>query len=210
MNRPPPPADEMRSLRIGGMVDAAFDVSVDDLAGMTRKEITADFHCVAGWSHRDLRWEGVSFRSFYEDTIAPRIKPGVRVTHLLLSAADGYAATLLLEDACADDVLLADRLGGAPLTPGHGAPLRLLSPSQYGYKSVKHLIAIELHTSEPRERHARLLMEIGLSAVRAHPRGRVALEERHRHLPAWAVRWSYRNVIHPFIGLRSRLPRRNG
>jgi hypothetical protein len=39
----------------------------------------------------------------------------MRLSHLLFLGADGYKATLLLEDACAEDVMLADRLGGAPL-----------------------------------------------------------------------------------------------
>jgi DMSO/TMAO reductase YedYZ molybdopterin-dependent catalytic subunit len=181
----------------------ALEVRVGELADMERKQITADFHCVAGWSYRGLRWGGVPFGSFYQATIAPRIPPDVGVSHVLFRGADGYKATLLLEDACADNVLLADRLEGAPLTGEHGAPVRLVSPSQYGYKSVKHLMAIELHASEPRELPGRLFPRLTLGAIRAHPRGRVAMEERHRYLPAWAVRWPYRNLFYP---LAARLP----
>jgi DMSO/TMAO reductase YedYZ molybdopterin-dependent catalytic subunit len=208
MGRATPPIGS--SIRIGGEVEMPFDVDVAELAGMEREHLTADFHCVAGWSYRGLHWDGVRFGTFYDEVIAPRIRRDTYVTHLLFRGADGFESALLLEDACAGNVLLADRLGGAPLSAKHGAPVRLVSPSQYGYKSVKHLVAIELHSREPRERHARLLPDLALSAVRAHPRARVAMEERHRYLPGWAVRWPYRNVAFPFLGLLARLPKRNG
>jgi DMSO/TMAO reductase YedYZ molybdopterin-dependent catalytic subunit len=155
VRRPVPP--RASSIRIGGDIDVAFDIRVSDLAGMPREEITADFHCVAGWSCRDLRWDGVRFATFYDAVIAPRVPAGVQVNHVLFRGGDGYEAALLLEDACVDNVLLADQLDGAPLTGAHGAPVRLVSPSQYGHKSVKHLNAIEVHAHEPRERDARLL-----------------------------------------------------
>ena len=202
-----PPVVE--SIRVDGEVDMAFDVRMAELASMPREQMTADFHCVAGWSFRDLCWEGVRFRTFYEAVIAARIPPGTRVSHVLLRGADGFEGALLLEDACADNVLLADRLGGAPLTAKHGAPVRLVSPSQYGYKSVKHLTAIELHSREPRERHARLRAHVVLSVVRGHPRARVAMEERHRYVPGRVVRWPYRNLAYPLIGLLRRLPQRD-
>ena len=53
-----------------------------------------------------------------------------------------------IEDALAEDVLIAERLNGRPLDSDHGAPARLVSPNQYGYVNTKHLCAIELHTAE--------------------------------------------------------------
>jgi DMSO/TMAO reductase YedYZ molybdopterin-dependent catalytic subunit len=50
---------------------------------------------------------------------------------------------LLLSDLLAAEVLLADILDGLPLSMEHGAPLRLVAPAHYGYKSVKHLSGIE-------------------------------------------------------------------
>jgi DMSO/TMAO reductase YedYZ molybdopterin-dependent catalytic subunit len=35
--------------------------------------------------------------------------------------------------------LLVYELGGKPLTPGHGAPLRLAKPIKYGYKQIKQI-----------------------------------------------------------------------
>jgi DMSO/TMAO reductase YedYZ molybdopterin-dependent catalytic subunit len=87
------------------------------------------------------------------------------------------------EDATADDVLLATHVNGAPLDARHGAPLRLVSPHQFGYKSVKHLVSIDFRADEP------------TTMSKEHLRARVAFEERHPRLPNWAVRNPYRLLI---------------
>jgi len=170
-----------------------------DIGKLRRKQVTADFHCVAGWSARDVRWGGVPLRPFYETVILPHVKSGAEISHLLLIGADGWKADVLMEDAMAPDVLLADRLDGAPIREEHGAPLRFVSPAQYGYKNVKHLVRIELHDHDPNDLPGALGPRMALLGVRAHPRGRVALEERHRYVPAWALRGVYRNVIYPMV-----------
>ena len=68
---------------------------------------------------------------------------------------DGYGSALTVEDALADDVLIADRLDGAPLTGDHGAPVRLVSSKQYGYMNTKHLCRLVLHTASPPARATR-------------------------------------------------------
>ena len=193
--RPPSvPADPR--IEIDGAVTAPFAVAAADLAGLPRREVTADFHCVSGWSATGLRWEGVSFTDFYADLVRPRLAGGAEVSHLVVEGRDGYRSVLTIEDALAEDVLLADRLDGRPLGGDHGAPVRLLSPSQYGFISTKHLCRIELHTAEPRVRyHPSLRAHLGLQLVKPHPRARVAMEERHRYLPSWLVRPVYRGVI---------------
>lgn len=119
---------------------------------------------------------------------------------------------VVLEDLLGDDVLLADRLDGRPLDGSHGAPLRLVSPSQYAYISAKQLCAIELHTTEPQENFhggsalSRALMVRPLFS--RHPRSRVWQEERSGALPAWLVRPVYRRLIPPLLFL-SRLGARD-
>jgi DMSO/TMAO reductase YedYZ molybdopterin-dependent catalytic subunit len=193
--RPPDvPADPM--IEICGPVVEPVSVAVDQLAQRPRRELTADFHCVSGWTAVGLRWEGVSFADLYDDLVRPRLAEGAEVTHLVLEGLDGYRSVLTLEDALGPDVVLADRLHGRPLDSDHGAPVRLVSPTQYGYISTKHLRRIEVHTSEPRIRyHSSLRAHLGLQLVKPHPRARVAAEERHRHLPAWLLRPVYRRLI---------------
>jgi hypothetical protein len=59
---------------------------------------------------------------------------------------DGYGTCIALEVLLGADVLLADRLNGAPLSPEHGAPVRLVAPSLYGYKNIKHVSLVRLRS----------------------------------------------------------------
>ncbi len=190
LSRPAPPVPANPVINIRGAVTEAFDVPLGTLATLPRRELTADFHCVTGWSATNLRWEGVSFATVYRRLIEPALRPGASVTHVVCRGLDGYRSVLSIEDALADDVLLADRLDGRPLSGDHGAPARLISPKQYGYVSVKHLCRIEIHTAEPKGIHKSVLRLLG-----PHPRARVWEEERHRYLPAWLVRRPYRASI---------------
>ena len=57
---------------------------------------------------------------------------------------------MAIEDAVAEDVLLvAERLDGRPLDSDHGAPVRLVSPNQYGFVSTKHLCRIDVRSADP-------------------------------------------------------------
>jgi DMSO/TMAO reductase YedYZ molybdopterin-dependent catalytic subunit len=183
------------------VVTEAFDVPLATLAALPRQELTADFHCVAGWSATDLRWEGVPFEAFYRTVIEPAVEPGVEITHVVFRGLDGYRSLLLIGDAMADGVLVADRLDGRPLDGDHGAPVRLVSPAQYGYKSTKHLCRIEVHAGEPK-RQRWTLVESWL--LRSHPRARVAEAERHGLVPGWVVRPVYRAIKAPLLALTAR------
>lgn len=127
------------------------------------------------------------------------VEPALEATHLRACGRDGYRAVLVLEDGLGDDVLIADRLDGDPLPLEHGGPWRLVSASQYGYKSVKHLCRIELHSREPSDRHTRSISGLALTALGEHPRGRVWQEESHRYVPARSVRWAYGSLAHPVV-----------
>ncbi|MGI8795342.1 MAG: molybdopterin-dependent oxidoreductase [Acidimicrobiia bacterium] len=140
-------------IEISGAVAKSFAVPLAALATLPRRELTADFHCVAGWSATHLRWEGVAFETFYRMIIEPSVQPDTSVTHLVFEGLDGYRSIVSIEDALADDVLIAERLNGSPLDADHGAPARLVSPNQYGFVSTKHLCHIELHTAEPTENY---------------------------------------------------------
>jgi DMSO/TMAO reductase YedYZ molybdopterin-dependent catalytic subunit len=191
-------------IRVEGAVARRLEVPLSRLAELTRRTIIADFHCVAGWTAQDLHWSGVTFRTFYEMVIAPEAIPEPGVSHVLFRGADGYRSALTLEDAFQDDVLLADRLGEAALNSDHGAPVRLVSPKQYGYKSTKYLCCIELHTREQNDGHERAVPAFLLALLGPHPRARVLEEERHRYLPAWLVRRVYRSFIRSITGVARR------
>ena len=135
LSTPPPPVPADPAITVRGAVTEAFDLPLTALADLPRRELTADFHCVAGWSATDLRWEGVTFATFYRAHVEPALPAGTTITHVTFRGLDGYGAVLRLEDALADDVLIAEHLDGEPLDPDHGAPVRLVSPQQYGYRT---------------------------------------------------------------------------
>lgn len=184
----------------GEPLTSPVDLPVASLAELPRTEVTAHLHCVAGWSAADLRWEGVSFETFFRRIVEPALVPGTAVTHVVFAGLDGYRSVVLLEDALADDVLLAERLDGRPLGADHGAPVRLVSPRQYGYISTKHLCRIEVHSREPRAPRGSL---VTTRLLESHPRARVWEEERHGSLPGWLVRPVYRALKAPLLRLCS-------
>lgn len=193
---------------------SSFSVALTDLTQQCpRREQVSDLHCVAGWSAVGLRWQGVPFADFWRHYVEPALPSGVAVTHVVLVGLDGYRIVVALEDLLAGDVLLADGLDGRPLGGDHGAPLRLVSPSQYAYVSAKHLCRIELHTSEPEESFhggsalSRALMVRPLFS--RHSRSRVWHEERNGALPARVVRPVYRALTPPLRWL-NRLGARDG
>ncbi|MBA3310253.1 MAG: molybdopterin-dependent oxidoreductase [Nocardioidaceae bacterium] len=204
LSRPAPAVPTDPVIEIRGVVTEAFDVPLGTLATLPRRELIADFHCVAGWSATDLRWEGVSFETVYRTLIEPALPPETPVTHVVFRGLDGWRSVVSIEDALADDVLIAERLDGRPLDGDHGAPARLVSPSQYGYVSTKHLCRIEVHSAEPKGTHASVLRQLPLRLLSAHPRARVWREERHRYLPPWSVRRVYRATIAPIAYLSGR------
>lgn len=204
-HHPPPAIPREPSIEIGGAVSTPFDVPLRELERLPRREVTADFHCVAGWTATGLRWEGVPVETFFREVIAPAVPYGTTVTHLVFRGLDGYQSVVEIGDALDTDVLLADRLDGQPLDTDHGAPIRLVSPQQYGFISTKHLCRIEAHTSEPHVRyHRSLATDLGLRLVWPHRRARVWQEERHRFLPAWSVRRIYRQLIAPIKAASAR------
>ncbi|HYP45023.1 MAG TPA: molybdopterin-dependent oxidoreductase [Propionibacteriaceae bacterium] len=196
LEHPPPEVPEGMIIEISGELTRRVALSPAELSGLPRREVPADLHCVAGWSAVGLTWQGVPFADFFRLVVEPALAVGARVQYLVFVGLDGFRSIVALEDALADNVLLADRLDGQPLTAEHGAPVRLVSPDQYGYVSTKHLCRIELYRSEPTGfYHPTKSIQRALRTVRPHGRARVWEEERHRYLPSWLARRVYRRLV---------------
>ena len=184
--RRPPPLPAEPAIVVTGAVDRELRLPLHEaLPRAQPMEVTADFHCVTTWTTRGLRWGGRSFRSFWHDVVVPECEPAADAQCIVVEGLDGTRAVLLLEDALAPDVVLADRLDGEPLDIAHGAPLRLVSPQQYGYKNVKHVHRIEVHRTPPPSRYG----------PKEHLRARVALEERHSSIAPHLLRGVYRALV---------------
>ncbi|GGP15106.1 molybdopterin-dependent oxidoreductase [Nonomuraea glycinis] len=110
----------------------------DEFERLPRTSVTADFHCVTKFSMMDLRWRGVT-----PATILEAVPPAAGVRHVMIWAEYGYSANLRTSDFTAPGTLLATAFGDEPLTAEHGAPLRLIVPHLYAWKSVKWVRAIE-------------------------------------------------------------------
>jgi DMSO/TMAO reductase YedYZ molybdopterin-dependent catalytic subunit len=182
-----------RTDRIELHVEGAVGTSMDAgplLAALPRVEQVCDFHCVTTWSKRAVRWGGVRFADFYREIAIAQADASPQASFVVLRGQDGARTSLPLDDLLAADVVLADRLDGRPLPLAHGAPLRLVAPAHYGYKSVKHLHRIEFRRDGSGWRPTGW-------RVMQHPRGRVAYEERSEFLPGWLLRFVYRPFIAP-------------
>lgn len=191
LGAPPPQLPPSHTIEVSGPLDGPLSLTLTDLADIGEVEREENFHCVAGWSATGLRWTGVPFAEVYHKLIAPRLNGEPTITHLTFRGYDDHTAILRLADALADDALLATGLHGKPLTAEHGAPVRLVSPRQYGYMNTKHLSEIGLHTRKPRETGDVLTRYI----LPSHDRARVWEEERHPWFPSLVVRPIYHRIM---------------
>lgn len=182
-----PTTTETATIQIVGDVNRPVEVSAE-LTRIVRIEQRSDFHCVTTWTRRGLEWGGIRFSDFYRQIVVPHAVPHPNASFVVLHGQDGARASLPLEDLLAPDVLLADRLNGQPLSIAHGAPLRLVAPAHYGYKSVKHINRIGFWRSSANYRPVGFRFMI-------HPRARVAYEERGQWVPGWLLRYLYRPLV---------------
>jgi DMSO/TMAO reductase YedYZ molybdopterin-dependent catalytic subunit len=118
------------TLTIDDEVEKPLTLRWSDFLSLPSVVRVTDFHCVEGWSVLGNKWEGVAFKTIAEMVgLKPSAKYG------FFTCADGYTTSLQLTDLFDDDVLLAYRLNDKPLEPENGAPLRLIVPKKYAYKS---------------------------------------------------------------------------
>lgn len=131
------------TLRLGGALNQACQLSYDDLLRLPQTEVRCDIHCVTRWSKFDTTWRGVHLRDLLQ---AFELQPqgGFVMAH----ADSDYQANISLEDLLHPDSLLALEYDGKPLTPQHGWPVRLLIAGRYFWKSAKWLRRLEFTTSE--------------------------------------------------------------
>ena len=133
-------------LTVGGLVSSPRSFSLADLKAMPRAEQVSDFHCVTGWSVSNVRWAGVRLPHLLERAGASSGVSALR----FVSAEVPYEDSLTLRQASLGDVMLAYEMDGGPISRPHGAPVRLVMPEMYGYKSVKWVAHIELgSTAQP-------------------------------------------------------------
>jgi DMSO/TMAO reductase YedYZ molybdopterin-dependent catalytic subunit len=127
-------------LEVGGLVRQPLTLDYAALRALPRTEETRDFHCVTGWSVPNVHWAGVRLSDLLD-----RVQPGFAAHAVRFTSAEiPYVDYLTLDQARRSDVLLAYEMDGKPLPRPHGAPVRLVMPEMYGYKSVKWVARVDL------------------------------------------------------------------
>lgn len=124
---------------VTGLVEQPLSLSYDEMLAMPRQETVCDIHCVTRWSRLDNHFEGVPVRA-----VLAMARPLPSATHVLVHAEQGFTTNLPMADLDRAENLLAVRHDGAPLTPDHGWPMRLLVPHLYFWKSAKWVRGLEL------------------------------------------------------------------
>jgi DMSO/TMAO reductase YedYZ molybdopterin-dependent catalytic subunit len=132
-------------LEIGGLVKKPRSFTYDELLALPRAHQVNDFHCVTGWTVRNVRWSGVRF-SHLLDQVEPL--PQAKAIRFV-SLEQPYNDSLSLGQLHLPDVMLALEMDGEPLTRPHGSPARVVIPEMYGYKGVKWLTRIEMVAHQP-------------------------------------------------------------
>ena len=134
---PVPPIDQAKwTLEIKGLVDKPMRLSVAELRKFSQMQKSARMKCVQCWSARNS-WGGFSFAELVE-----RVKPRKTAKAIRIDCADKWYEYMSLEEMQSPSVLMVLDLAGKPLPDNHGAPLRLLDASKYGYKSAKLITVI--------------------------------------------------------------------
>lgn len=147
------------SVKIDGMVDRPGDYDFQDiLSEMTIEERIYRFRCVEAWS-MVIPWNGFELADLlamagvqegakyvaFETLYRPEEMPGTRYPVLEWPYREG----LRLDEAMHPLTLMATGLYGKPLPNQNGAPLRLVVPWKYGFKSIKSIVRITLTDKEP-------------------------------------------------------------
>ncbi len=146
------------SVEVGGLVNNPKTYSIDDLKKFSIQDRIYRLRCVEAWS-MVIPWMGfplsellnevepkseakyVRFETLYD----PDQFPGQKVSLYEWPYIEG----LRIDEAMHDLTLMSTGLYGKDLLPQNGAPIRLVVPWKYGFKSIKSIVKIDLVEEMP-------------------------------------------------------------
>ncbi|MEM9320782.1 MAG: protein-methionine-sulfoxide reductase catalytic subunit MsrP [Pseudomonadota bacterium] len=147
------------SIEIDGMVDnpGTYDFA-DIMSEMTVEERIYRLRCVEAWS-MVVPWNGFELADLlnlagvqegaryvaFQTAMRPDEMPGLRSPVLEWPYVEG----LRLDEAMHPLTLMATGIYGRTIPNQNGAPIRLVVPWKYGYKSIKSIVRITLQEDQP-------------------------------------------------------------
>lgn len=144
---------------VGGLVRNPGTYDIDDLRKkFDQEERIYRLRCVEGWS-MVIPWMGFSLAKLlkivepksearyvrFESVFNPEQMPGQKDKFFPWPYVEG----LTIEEAVHDLTILSTGVYGKPLLPQNGAPVRLVVPWKYGFKSIKSIVKIDFVTEMP-------------------------------------------------------------
>jgi DMSO/TMAO reductase YedYZ molybdopterin-dependent catalytic subunit len=138
-------------LRVSGLAtaDGVGTFSLDQVKAFAPVNVAMRLHCIEGWSIM-VNYTGTRFRDFLERHPAASTKDGRPPEYASMATPDGaYYVGLDMASVLHPQTLLCYAIDGEPLTPAHGAPLRLVIPTKYGVKSIKRIGTIDYTSARP-------------------------------------------------------------
>jgi len=145
-------------VQVGGLVEQPATFTLEELLALGQEERVCRMRCVEGWS-MIIPWVGFPLARLLE-----RVQPTAEAKYVrfeTLYAPDQmpgqssrsfdwpYVEGLRLDEALHDLTILATGLYGKPLTKQNGAPIRLVVPWKYGFKSIKSVVKIDCVAEMP-------------------------------------------------------------
>jgi DMSO/TMAO reductase YedYZ molybdopterin-dependent catalytic subunit len=127
------------TFRVWGEVESPLELTWEQFLELPREQNTQDIHCVTRWSRFDATFSGVHWR-----TLAELVQPKPSARFVIAHAEQGFTSNVPIQYVEEANALLATEADGEPLSEEHGAPLRLIVPGKYFWKSAKWLRGIEL------------------------------------------------------------------
>jgi sulfoxide reductase catalytic subunit YedY len=146
------------AVEVSGLVHNPKTFSIEDLLQFEQKERIYRLRCVEAWS-MVIPWVGFELNALLKEvepmTSAKYVRfvtvmdeeqmPGLRASGYPWPYNEG----LRLDEAMHRLTILATGLYGQSLPNQNGAPIRLVVPWKYGFKSIKSIVRIELTEEEP-------------------------------------------------------------
>lgn len=146
-------------VEVGGLVEKPGVFSADDLKSKyTQEERIYRLRCVEGWS-MVIPWTGFPVASLLKDVVPKSEAKFVKFTTLMRPEEMvgqkswwyewPYVEGLRIDEAMNDLAIFATGLYGKDMPKQNGAPIRLVVPWKYGFKSIKSIVKIELVKEMP-------------------------------------------------------------